>query len=121
MATHVVSNQPRPLDGYNVFSSDRALVEGLAREAPAAPVDEIMHAGERAGSADVIALGFEANEHPPELRTHDRFGNRIDEVQPDTDCTARLGWKTNPSLTSPVRPNFSYGRKWNRDTVALYP
>jgi putative acyl-CoA dehydrogenase len=28
----------------------------------------------------VVAWGFEANENPPKLRTHDRFGYRVDEV-----------------------------------------
>ncbi len=81
MATHVVENQPPPLENYNVFKSDRALNEALARQAPGASIDEIARLGALAGRPDVIALGFEANEHPPELRTHDRFGNRIDEVR----------------------------------------
>ena len=46
-----------------------------------ASLAELASLGELAGSAETIALGFDANEHPPELRTHDRFGNRIDEVR----------------------------------------
>jgi putative acyl-CoA dehydrogenase len=80
MATHTVENQPPVLEPYNVFESDRALVEALAREAPRASAQELTALGELAGGAETIALGFEANEHPPELRTHDRFGRRIDEV-----------------------------------------
>ncbi len=81
MSTHVVENQPPPLENYNVFASDRALNDAIARHAPGASTGEIVAVGELAGRPDVIALGFEANEHPPELRTHDRFGNRIDEVR----------------------------------------
>ncbi len=81
MPTHLVENQPPPLENYDVFSTDAALVEALAREAPSAPTQELVSLGELAGSAETIALGFDANEHPPELRTHDRFGNRIDEVR----------------------------------------
>ncbi len=81
MATHVVTNQPPPLAGYNLLESDVALMEGLQREAPDAPFSEVREVGARAGNPDVIQLGFEANEHPPELETHDRFGNRIDEVR----------------------------------------
>ena len=33
-----------------------------------------------AGTEQAIEWGFEANANPPRLRTHDRFGNRIDEV-----------------------------------------
>ncbi|HZY99106.1 MAG TPA: acyl-CoA dehydrogenase family protein [Candidatus Baltobacteraceae bacterium] len=81
MATHVVENQPPPLENYNVFSSNRVLMEALAREAPGASVAELRELGALAGKPETIALGFEANEHVPELRTHDRFGHRIDEVQ----------------------------------------
>jgi putative acyl-CoA dehydrogenase len=81
MPTHAVENQPPPLDNYNVFTSDRALCEAVDREAPGAPVAELAALGELAGRPESIALGFAANEHPPELRTHDRFGHRIDEVR----------------------------------------
>jgi putative acyl-CoA dehydrogenase len=78
--THEVTNQPPPLVGYDVAAPDAALLEGIRREGAA--WDEVgLHAlGERAGSAEAIAWGFEANRNEPELRTHDRFGNRIDEV-----------------------------------------
>ncbi len=80
MPTHVVNNQPPELANYNVFTSDRALVEGVAREADS-ETEQLRAIGELAGHPDVIQLGFDANEHPPELHTHDRFGNRIDEVR----------------------------------------
>jgi putative acyl-CoA dehydrogenase len=80
MATHEVSNQPPPLEDVNLFAADRVLVEGLRREAPGTSTDEITELGRLAGAPESIDLGFEANAHPPELRTHDRFGNRIDEV-----------------------------------------
>ena len=81
MPAHTVANQPPALQNYNVFESDRVLVDAVAREAPGASTQELASLGELAGSAETIALGFDANEHPPELRTHDRFGNRIDEVR----------------------------------------
>jgi putative acyl-CoA dehydrogenase len=81
MPTHVVDNQPPALENYNVFSTDRALADAIAFAARDFPTEELLALGELAGRAEVIALGFDANEHPPELRTHDRFGNRIDEVR----------------------------------------
>jgi putative acyl-CoA dehydrogenase len=81
MATHEVTNQPPPLEGYNLFSSDRALVEGVRREAPGTSHEELLEIGELAGKPEIIQLGFDANENPPVLHTHDRFGNRIDEVR----------------------------------------
>jgi putative acyl-CoA dehydrogenase len=80
MTTHSVENQPPPLENYNLFASDRVLAEAVAREAPGEPTDRLVALGELAGRPETIALGFDANEHPPELRTHDRFGHRIDEV-----------------------------------------
>ncbi len=79
-ATHEVVNQPPPLAGYDVAGADTALLEGLRRE-DAGWDEEALHAlGRLAGSEEAIAWGFEANRHGPELRTHDRFGRRIDEV-----------------------------------------
>ncbi len=80
MATHAVENQPPPLENVNVFVGDRALVEAFAREAPQADDAPLRALGALAGAPETIALGFAANVHPPELRTHDRFGHRIDEV-----------------------------------------
>src|SRR5204862_2474114 len=80
-ATHDVFNQAPPLEGYNVFGSDRVLVEALRREGAEWAEDEARELGEICGRADVIARGVQANENPPRLRTHDRFGNRIDEVE----------------------------------------
>jgi putative acyl-CoA dehydrogenase len=79
--THEVTNQPPPLVDYNVFETDRALVEGVLREAPGSDREELREIGELAGKAEMIQLGFDANENPPQLETHDRFGNRIDEVR----------------------------------------
>ena len=80
-ATHEVFNQPTPLEGYDAFGADMALVEGMRREGAAWAEDDLRAFGRLAGSAEAIAWGFEANEHPPELHTHDRYGHRIDEVR----------------------------------------
>ena len=79
-ATHEVANQPPPLAGYDVAARDAALLEGVRREGAGWDLDGLHELGTLAGSDEAIAWGFEANRHPPELRTHDRFGNRIDEV-----------------------------------------
>lgn len=81
MATHEVTNQARALIGGNLFSGDRALVEALAAYAPGAPLDELERLGALAGKPEVVALGFDANANPPQLHTHDPYGNRIDEVR----------------------------------------
>jgi putative acyl-CoA dehydrogenase len=78
--THQVLNQAPPLQGYNVFEQDRPLVEALHREGAGWAEERARTAGEIAGG-EAIEWGRQANENPPILRTHDRYGNRIDEVE----------------------------------------
>jgi len=80
-ATHQVTNQPPPLEGHNLFESDTVLVEALRREGGEWAEDRARELGAICGRPDVQRAGTLANEHPPKLRTHDRFGNRIDEVE----------------------------------------
>jgi putative acyl-CoA dehydrogenase len=80
-ATHEVLNQATPLENYNVFTADRALTEAVRREGADWAADAIGEVGAFAGSALAQRWGREANENPPKLRTHDRFGHRIDEVE----------------------------------------
>ncbi len=80
-STHEVSNQPPPLADYNVFESDRPLVEAVRREGAEWAEAEIAAVGALAGAAPTQALGEAANQYPPKLRTHDRYGNRLDEVE----------------------------------------
>ena len=79
--THEVFNQSTPLEGHNAFTSDRVLVEAVRREGAEWAEDQISEVGAFAGSARAQRWGREANENPPRLRTHDRFGHRIDEVE----------------------------------------
>jgi putative acyl-CoA dehydrogenase len=78
--THEVTNQPPPLASYDVFSNDTALSEGVTRHGAEWALGDLAALGERAGSPEAQRWGFEANEFPPRLRTHDRFGHRVDEV-----------------------------------------
>jgi putative acyl-CoA dehydrogenase len=78
--THEVTNQPPPLVGYDVFGSDAALAEAVVRHGAQWALEELSDLGRRAGSASALELGRQANEHPPQLRTHDRYGNRVDVV-----------------------------------------
>ncbi|MET8814782.1 DNA alkylation response protein [Streptomyces sp. NPDC004549] len=78
-ATHDVTNQPPPLAPYDA-SDDRALLEGLRREGAQWAEGDIRRLGVRAGGAQAQEWGELANRHEPELRTHDRYGNRVDEV-----------------------------------------
>jgi putative acyl-CoA dehydrogenase len=79
--THEVENQPPPFEDVNLFEGDVALREGLRREGAAWAEDAVRGYGALAGSREFLDWGRQANAHPPELRTHDRFGHRIDEVE----------------------------------------
>jgi putative acyl-CoA dehydrogenase len=83
-ATHEVTNQPTPLEDYNPFDADRALVEALHREGADWAEDRARELGAICGSHQTIRWGFEANERKPVLHTHDRYGHRIDEVEFDS-------------------------------------
>ena len=74
-------NQAPPLVDYNVFEADAPLREALEREGGAWAHDLVHDLGHLAGTEEAINWGFEANSNPPRLRTHDRFGERIDEVE----------------------------------------
>ena len=74
-------NQPPPLVDYNLFESDAPLKESLEREGAAWAQDMVSDLGRLAGTQEAIDWGFQANANPPRLRTHDRFGERIDEVE----------------------------------------
>ncbi|MGH6944943.1 MAG: isovaleryl-CoA dehydrogenase [Geminicoccaceae bacterium] len=79
--THEVLNQPPPLENYDLFATDRALLEAVEREGGAFCKERLSGFGRWLGQASTLRLGEEANRHPPVLRTHDRFGHRLDEVE----------------------------------------
>ena len=79
--THEVVNQATPLEDFNSFTADRVLVEAMTREGADWALDRAAEVGAFAGSRRALEWGREANEYPPKLRTHDRLGNRIDEVE----------------------------------------
>jgi putative acyl-CoA dehydrogenase len=78
--THEVTNQPPPLEDYNLFEENRPLVEAVRREGAAWAESHLSGLGKIAGG-EPLRWGVLANDNPPILRTHDRFGNRIDEVE----------------------------------------
>ena len=80
MATHEVTNQPPPLTGYDA-SDDPALLGAIRREGAGWAEPALRELGRLAGSERAQDNGRLANEYPPKLRTHDRYGHRVDEVE----------------------------------------
>jgi putative acyl-CoA dehydrogenase len=80
MATHTVFNQAKALVGYNLFESDALLQELIKRYGAEWAEERLKGFGKFAGSAVGIGLGIDANTNLPVLKTHSRFGERIDQV-----------------------------------------
>ncbi|MFJ9409685.1 acyl-CoA dehydrogenase family protein [Streptomyces sp. NPDC101393] len=101
--THTVTNQPPPLAGYDVFASDPALTEGITRHVDGTRIDDVRAElgalGQAAGSVHAQRWGEEANAHPPVLRTHDRYGHRLDEVDFHPSWHRLLGHAVGAGLT----------------------
>src|SRR3984885_7203605 len=85
-----VLNQPPPLQPVNLFGTDLALREGLEREGGEWGIDRALEAGEFAGSVEALEHCRRAERNVPILRTHDRYGNRIDTVELDPSWHALL-------------------------------
>jgi putative acyl-CoA dehydrogenase len=79
-ATHEVFNQPPDLEGFNAYETDAALRAAVQIFGADWAAPKLQGLGALIGSARMAQLARDANRHTPELRTHDRNGNRIDMV-----------------------------------------
>ena len=87
------ANQPPPLAGYNLYEQDGALVGGVAPGGRRRVGEsEVADFGATIGG-EPLEWGRPANEHPPALRTYDRYGERVDEIElhPAWDSLLQLG------------------------------
>ncbi|MFJ7336964.1 acyl-CoA dehydrogenase family protein [Streptomyces sp. NPDC101116] len=103
-STHTVTNQVPPLVGYDVFSADRALAAAVDRhldpDLRQEVLGELTALGRTSGSAQVQEWGRLANDNPPRLVTHDRYGNRVDEVEFHPSWHRLLGKGVSAGLTA---------------------
>lgn len=100
-STHVVNNQAALPTGFNAFDDDTVLKAAISREAPWAAA-RCSAIGQLAGDDAVQELARQANRNIPELKTHDRFGNRIDwvEFHPAWHQLMTMAWEHEvPSLS----------------------
>ncbi len=79
--THDVVNQPEPLVDINLFRANRALQDALRFNLPAFDEPRFHALGDEVGSAALQRHAQLANTFTPELRSHDRVGRRIDQVE----------------------------------------
>jgi putative acyl-CoA dehydrogenase len=78
--THTVENQAPPLAPYDLWRTDVALREAVAREGGGWASAQLEAYGPVAGG-EIMELGFAANENRPKLKAFDRYGHRVDEVE----------------------------------------
>ena len=90
-ATHEVFNQSTPWSGVNLYDSNRPLQDALHCHHPDFDEPALRALGEQAGSAAMQWHARLANQHRPVLKTHDRFGQRIDQVEFHPSYHALLG------------------------------
>jgi len=83
VATHEVFNQAPPRVDVDEFGSNIALREGVERYDAGWAVDELTRVGRHVGTAEFQHDAERANVREPRLVSHDRHGDRIDEVEYD--------------------------------------
>ncbi len=88
--THDVDNQPPEFAPRDLWTDDVALREAVEREGAAAFRTQLADYGDLAGG-ELYRLSFDAHRDRPRLRTHDRFGNRIDTVEFHPNYHAIMG------------------------------
>src|SRR5438309_9310059 len=96
--THAVFNQAPPLEGLDVYSSNLPLLEAVEREGAGWVGQRATALGKFVGGEPQRSWGRLANENKPVLHTHDRYGNRIDEVEfhPAWHQLMRMGISNEP-------------------------
>ena len=81
MSTHEVLNQPPLLGNVDLYDHDPVLA-GAVRELGADWAEtRLAEFGLLAGTVETHELAEAANRFEPELKTHDRYGHRIDQVE----------------------------------------
>ncbi len=81
VTTHEVFNQPAPLVDTNLFATNRAMQAALTFNAPALDTAPLHALGAVVGSGEMQTHARLANVHTPQLKTHNRFGQRVDQVE----------------------------------------
>ena len=81
LPTHEVLNMPPHLGDQDLWMSDPALRDGVAREGGSWAEEKLAKLGTTFGSAEVLEKADQANRNPPQMKPFDRYGNRINQVE----------------------------------------
>jgi putative acyl-CoA dehydrogenase len=80
-ATHEVFNQSTPLADVNLYLGNRALRDALRFNHPRFDEQRFVALGAEVGSASMQTHARLANTQTPQLKSYNRFGQRIDQVE----------------------------------------
>ena len=81
LETHDVTNQPPPFEDVNLFTSRYCAARGRGGRGRICASRAAFGFRREAGTAQVAEWAMQANKNPPQLKTFDRYGQRIDEVE----------------------------------------
>ncbi|MCC7128142.1 MAG: acyl-CoA dehydrogenase family protein, partial [Microbacteriaceae bacterium] len=114
MPTHEVLNQTPPRAGVDEFAENTALVESVARLDAEWSIPTLHEIGRLVGTEQFQSDAKAANERTPVLKTHDRYGNRIDEVEYDESyhriIGAALSYGAHSAAWADPRPGANVAR-----------
>ena len=79
--TGEVLNQSPPFENVDLFSTDLPLQDACKANGVAHEAAALSSFGRQWGSAGMLALGRQANENPPKLRSFDAKGRRSDTIE----------------------------------------
>ena len=80
LPTHEVTNMPPHLENQDLWQGDIALRESVHREGGGWGEEKLSAFGALSGSAEIFEQARLANRHAPELKSFDRYGMRINQV-----------------------------------------
>ncbi|MEL6362775.1 MAG: acyl-CoA dehydrogenase family protein [Pseudomonadota bacterium] len=81
LQTHDVTNQPPPFVDINFFDNDAALMGAIEANGAADHMPHLSAFGAACGSEETQGWATDANRHSPTLKSFDRYGHRLDEVE----------------------------------------
>lgn len=81
LQTHEVTNQPPPFEDINLYDNDAALIGAVESAGGELHGERLSAFGGRCGSAEVLEWAQLANKFTPQLKSFDRYGRRLDEVE----------------------------------------
>jgi putative acyl-CoA dehydrogenase len=114
VSTHTVFNQVPPRVDVDEYGANVALTEAVRLQGAGWAAESLHGVGRRVGSAGFQDDARRANRNEPVLRTHDRWGERVDEVEYDPAyhrvIAAAVGDGAHTAAFADPRPGASAAR-----------